>query len=74
MNRLKLGPDNYFQNWGEVWRGDYATAKKLRWALAATGTPVVAIVTECPNHGGAYDCTPFCPVCAGQQETTTKGE
>jgi hypothetical protein len=23
---------------------------------------------ECPNHGGAYDCTPFCPACEGEQE------
>jgi hypothetical protein len=23
---------------------------------------------ECPNHEGAFDCTPFCPLCAGQQE------
>jgi hypothetical protein len=22
----------------------------------------------CPNHDGAYDCTPFCPVCEGNQE------
>ena len=24
--------------------------------------------TECPNHGGAFDCTPFCNVCEGNQE------
>ena len=23
---------------------------------------------DCPNHGGAYDCTPFCPICEGEQE------
>ena len=23
---------------------------------------------ECPNHGGAFDCTPFCNVCEGEQE------
>lgn len=22
---------------------------------------------ECPEHLGAYDCTPFCPRCAGEQ-------
>jgi hypothetical protein len=22
---------------------------------------------ECPNHGGAYDCTPFCKLCEGNQ-------
>jgi hypothetical protein len=24
-------------------------------------------LTPCPNHEGAYDCTPFCEVCAGEQ-------
>ena len=23
---------------------------------------------ECPNHGGAFDCSPFCGVCQGAQE------
>lgn len=23
---------------------------------------------ECPNHGGAFDCTPFCDLCDGNQE------
>lgn len=23
---------------------------------------------ECPNHNGAFDCTPFCPLCHGEQE------
>jgi len=23
---------------------------------------------ECPNHEGAFDCTPFCKVCEGAQE------
>jgi hypothetical protein len=22
----------------------------------------------CPNHDGAYDCTPFCELCEGSQE------
>ena len=25
-------------------------------------------MTECPNHGGDFDCNPFCPVCEGNQE------
>ena len=25
---------------------------------------------ECPNHKGSFDCTPFCELCAGQQEIT----
>lgn len=24
--------------------------------------------TICPKHEGAYDCTPFCEICAGEQE------
>ena len=27
-----------------------------------------AALTPCPNHEGAYDCTPFCPLCEGEQE------
>jgi hypothetical protein len=23
---------------------------------------------ECPNHQGAFDCTPFCALCEGNQE------
>jgi hypothetical protein len=25
-------------------------------------------LTDCPNHGGSFDCTPFCELCAGEQE------
>jgi len=25
---------------------------------------------ECPNHKGAFDCTPFCELCEGEQELT----
>jgi len=25
-------------------------------------------MTECPKHEGAFDCTPFCEVCGGEQE------
>lgn len=25
-------------------------------------------MAECPQHGGAFDCTPFCVVCEGNQE------
>lgn len=25
-------------------------------------------MVECPNHGGAFDCTPFCNLCEGNQE------
>ena len=25
---------------------------------------------ECPNHGGSFDCNPFCDLCEGEQEYT----
>lgn len=34
----------------------------------------------CPEHEGAFDCTPFCNICEGEQEffpqcePTTQGE
>lgn len=34
----------------------------------------LAEVVECPNHGGSFDCTPFCDVCEGEQEYTPKTE
>ena len=27
---------------------------------------------ECPSHRGSFDCTPFCDVCHGNQETLAK--
>lgn len=27
-----------------------------------------APMVPCPNHGGAFDCTPFCELCEGNQE------
>lgn len=29
---------------------------------------VEPMIKECPNHGGAFDCTPFCAICEGNQE------
>lgn len=29
---------------------------------------ILAGVVECPNHGGNFDCTPFCELCEGNQE------
>lgn len=26
------------------------------------------MITECPKHGGAFDCSPFCRICEGNQE------
>lgn len=25
-------------------------------------------MVECPNHGGNFDCNPFCELCEGEQE------
>jgi hypothetical protein len=25
-------------------------------------------MVECPRHEGAFDCTPFCDLCGGEQE------
>lgn len=27
-------------------------------------------MTDCPNHEGSFDCTPFCQLCGGNQEIT----
>ena len=27
----------------------------------------------CPNHNGAFDCTPFCFICEGEQEYEPTG-
>lgn len=26
------------------------------------------MLEQCPRHEGAFDCTPFCQVCEGEQE------
>jgi len=31
-------------------------------------SPVEITTVECPNHGGNFDCTPFCRICEGEQE------
>jgi hypothetical protein len=28
------------------------------------------VVKPCPNHEGAFDCTPFCNLCEGTQEVS----
>ncbi len=29
-------------------------------------------VIECPKHEGAFDCSPFCEICEGEQEYNTE--
>lgn len=37
--------------------------------LASVFGNVSPEIIPCPRHAGAYDCTPFCGVCHGTQET-----
>jgi hypothetical protein len=34
----------------------------------------MAQMIDCPAHEGAYDCTPFCAICEGEQEYDPSGE
>lgn len=56
---------HYLTDAGIPWTGDYRDALSLRYALAKGGQ---LLAIECPNHGGAFDCTPFCEICHGNQE------
>jgi hypothetical protein len=31
------------------------------------------LIKVCPNHEGAFDCTPFCRICEGDQEYESTG-
>jgi hypothetical protein len=47
--------------------------KKLNGSIAKELSNILAeelARIDCPNHGGAYDCTPFCELCAGEQEVS----
>lgn len=56
---------HYLTSAGTPWTGDFEAALRTRWNLARRG---LVFAIECPNHGGAFDCTPFCEVCHGNQE------
>lgn len=32
------------------------------------------ILIDCPAHEGAYDCTPFCAICEGEQAYDPSGD
>ena len=34
---------------------------------------IVTTMKECPNHGGSFDCNPFCRICEGNQEYESNG-
>lgn len=45
--------------------------KKLNGPIAKELSKIVAeelAAIECPEHGGNFDCTPFCKTCEGNQE------
>lgn len=37
---------------------------------SAIVSSMLDITIECPRHEGSFDCTPFCNLCEGNQETT----
>lgn len=37
-------------------------------------TMTTKIIKECPNHGGSFDCNPFCRICEGEQEYEYTGK
>jgi hypothetical protein len=41
-------------------------AECLDCGMVARSSEQVSV--ECPNHGGNFDCNPFCPLCEGEQE------
>lgn len=59
--------------------GDYTAPELEAEDLEAVGVPAwlaeqltnlienLTALTPCPEHGGGYDCTPFCPKCLGNQ-------
>ena len=46
----------------------YDAARDVFHGYRLSKTTVLA--GECPNHGGAFDCTPFCSLCEGNQEVS----
>jgi hypothetical protein len=36
--------------------------------MSEVWTIVERMKIECPAHEGAFDCTPFCDICEGEQE------
>ena len=45
--------------------------KKLNGPIAQELSKILAkelAKVECPEHSGAFDCTPFCKTCEGNQE------
>lgn len=61
-----IGIDNIIDYVGGELAGEaiWHAEQTLRNLIKATWKRNV----ECPNHGGAFDCTPFCHLCNGTQE------
>jgi hypothetical protein len=52
----------------EVAREAYELAKNYLIDYRLNGAR--SAIVPCPKHEGAFDCTPFCEVCEGNQEVT----
>ena len=41
--------------------------------MSEVDAKVVTMIKVCPEHGGGFDCTPFCSICEGEQEYESNG-
>jgi hypothetical protein len=48
--------------------GDEVTIDGQVYRCEDIGFSKIGEMVECPNHEGAFDCTPFCRLCEGEQE------
>lgn len=48
----------------------YGKVQAAEWLLHVVEVYEEGKRIECPNHKGAFDCTPFCELCEGEQEIT----
>ena len=81
----ELIPEEFRDSWGikgaTIWAElqatpeDFQEYEELRIALDDKLEQIRqrAEVRECPNHAGAFDCSPFCELCEGNQEIRKVG-
>jgi hypothetical protein len=41
--------------------------------MSEANDTLVGMTKLCPNHGGNFDCSPFCRICEGEQEYSYTG-
>jgi hypothetical protein len=51
--------------------GTYVHVPKMSYPTPTIGT--MKTIKLCPEHEGAFDCTPFCRICEGNQEYESDG-